>query len=316
MSAINSVIFGVEGLKLSSNEIGFFKETSPLGFILFARNIDNPHQLTKLVSSLKSLVGKNCPILIDQEGGRVARLKPPHWNEYPNMEVFAKLAIENLEQAKSELSKNISKIAKDLTKIGINVNCAPVCDILVDGCHDIVGDRCFGDDIEVVSSLARTVAETFIDNKIAPIIKHIPGHGRAKADSHLELPMVETSLEVLKETDFKVFKNLSDMPLAMTAHILYSAIDKENCATHSKKIIDYIRDDIGYKNLIMTDDLSMQALEGDFSDRTTKSYEAGCDIILHCNGKMSEMEQIAKSVQIMQESKVDFIDSYLYSKIS
>lgn len=304
---INSVIFGVESLKLNEAEISFFKQVNPLGFILFARNIESPDQVKKLVSSLKNLVGRNCPILIDQEGGRVARLKPPHWEKYPNMQVFAQLANKDLEKAKSELYKNTSKIANDLVNLGINVNCAPVCDILVDGCHDIIGDRCFGADIEIVTALAKTAAKALLDNKVAPIIKHIPGHGRANADSHLQLPLVDTDLDVLKETDFKVFENLSDMPLAMTAHILYNALDQENCVTHSKKIINFIRNEIGYKNLIMTDDLSMHALESDFSTRAVKSYEAGCDIILHCNGKMNEMQQIAKSVKNMHSNKVDFI---------
>ncbi|MCE3233216.1 MAG: nagZ [Rickettsiaceae bacterium] len=297
----NAVIFGLEGKVVSEAERKFFKEVSPLGFILFARNIETPDQVKSLVSDLKSIVGWECPILIDQEGGRVARLKPPHWRKSPSMEGFARLALKDLKSAENAVYLNYRLIGQELYSLGINVDCAPVCDILFDWAHDIVGDRSFGGDVEIASSLARKCAEGLIDSGVLPIIKHIPGHGRAKADSHEDLPLVDASLDELKRTDFKVFENLSDMPWAMTAHILYTAIDDKKPATLSDKAIKLIRDDIGFDGLLISDDLSMKALKGTFASRTRDSLAAGCDVVLHCNGKMEEMSEIAENVSALSK---------------
>lgn len=292
MSKTKAVIFGFSGKELTEEEVEFFKKVNPLGFILFARNISNPEQVKKVVSHLKEIVGRDCPILIDQEGGRVARLRPPHWRDSPAMGTFAEMALTNIEKAESEAYANAIAMGKELADLGINVDCAPVCDLLFDGAHDIVGDRSFGSDVEIVSKLARKTAQGLINSGVAPIIKHIPGHGRAKADSHKELPVVDASLEELAQKDFAVFKNFSDMPWAMTAHILYTAIDVEQPATTSKKIIDIIRHDIGFDGVLISDDLSMEALAGSLADRAKDSLDAGCDVVLHCNGKMEEMVEV------------------------
>lgn len=295
MSKIKSVIFGFEGLELTKEEVEFFSRVNPAGYILFSRNIDNPQQVKKLVSHLKEIAGFDCPILIDQEGGRVARLKPPHWKQWPPMGKFAQMALSDIDEAEQGAYQNAKDLGAELADLGINVDCAPVCDLLFDGAHDIVGDRSFGSDVEIVSKLARKTAEGLMASGVAPVIKHIPGHGRAKADSHKELPIVDCSLEELRKTDFAVFKNLADMPWAMTAHILYTAIDSENPATLSKKVIDIIRGEIGFTGLLISDDLSMEALKGSYADRTIGSLKAGCDIVLHCNGKMEEMIPIAEN---------------------
>jgi beta-N-acetylhexosaminidase len=296
-----AAIFGLEGKEISAEERIFFEKTLPLGFILFARNIDNPAQVKKLVADLKAIAGFECPILIDQEGGRVARLKPPHWRASPPMGRFAKIALNNLEKAEEGVYLNARLIGRELYDLGINIDCAPVCDILFKDAHDIVGDRSFGADIDIVSSLARKTAEGLLDSGVLPIIKHIPGHGRAKADSHAELPLVDAPIAELAATDFKVFQNLKDMPWAMTAHILYTAIDKNQPATLSKKAIEIIRSDIGFEGVLVSDDLSMEALKGSFSDRTRSAIEAGCDVVLHCNGKMHEMVEIADNVDVLSE---------------
>ncbi len=294
-----AVIFGLAGKEISQEEREFFVSHNPLGFILFARNLDNPEQVRALVIDLKKLVGWNCPILIDQEGGRVARLRPPHWRKSPPMGDFAQMALDDVCTACDATYDNAKLMAAELVDLGINVDCAPVCDLLFEGAHDIVGDRSFGYDVEIASKLARKTAEGLIDSGVVPIIKHIPGHGRAKADSHKELPVVNCSMQELQKTDFAVFKNLSDMPWAMTAHILYTAIDKEQPATLSTKCIDIIRNDIGFDGVLVSDDLSMEALQGSFADRTIGAIKAGCDVVLHCNGNMEEMVQIAENVEAL-----------------
>jgi beta-N-acetylhexosaminidase len=299
--SINSVIFGVEGYNLTSKEIAFFKDVKPLGFILFKRNIDNPNQVKKLVDSFSNILERKPLVLIDQEGGRVARLVGPYWPEFPSMQKFAELALYDINQAEIDLYNNCANIAKILIELGINVNCAPVADLLIAGAHGIIGDRSFGGDVNIVKRLCMSSARGFLDNGVYPVIKHIPGHGRALCDSHISLPIVDTDEDILNKTDFAVFKHLSSLPFAMTAHIIYKNIDSKNCATQSKKIINIVRNEIGFKNLIMTDDLSMHALTGSFTQRAQKSYDAGCDIILHCNGNMDEMMQIKPALQIFEK---------------
>jgi beta-N-acetylhexosaminidase len=288
-----AVIFGVSGTELTPREKSFFKESNPAGFILFKRNCADSEQIRKLNSSLRESVGWHCPILIDQEGGRVQRLGPPNWQQFPPAGKFAKIALEDLEKAKAEVYENAKQIAAELLDLGINVNCAPMADLLFGFSHEIIGDRAFGTDPEIVSILAGYMARGLLDGGVIPILKHIPGHGRAKLDSHEALPRVGASLEKLSRTDFIPFINLNDLPWGMTAHIKYTAIDADNCATESKTIIDIIRNGIGFDGLLLTDDISMKALTGTFTERTEKSLVAGCDIILHCNGDMKEMQEIA-----------------------
>lgn len=305
----NALIFGLEGIDISKNENAFFRDSNPLGFILFSRNIQNPEQVSALVQKLKDIVGWNCPILIDQEGGRVARLRPPHWRDSPPMSLFAQMAKDNIVKAEKAAYLNARIIGKELTDIGINVDCAPVCDLLFEGAHSIVGDRSFGSDVDVVSKLACKTAEGLIDSGVIPVIKHIPGHGRAMCDSHVELPVVEEEQEDLSSVDFQVFKNLNKMPWAMTAHILYNKIDPEKPATLSKKVIDIIRNDIEFDGFLISDDLSMEALNGSFASRTKESIKAGCDAVLHCNGKMDEMIEIASNVERLNDDATRRLES-------
>ncbi len=294
MKPPKSVIFGCSSTRISPEERHFFTQHNPVGFILFARNIENPEQVKALIEELKSCVShEHCLILIDQEGGRVARLAPPHWDAYPPVDVFAKLAQKDLEKAKNAIYLNYRLIGDDLHQLGINVNCAPVLDIPVAGSDDIIGDRALGNEPKQVAILGRAVCDGLMDAAVLPVIKHIPGHGRATVDSHLALPKVEAAIDILERTDFTPFKMLCDMPIAMTAHISYTMLDPNHCATMSPLVIDYIRTQIGFEGLLLSDDLSMKALEGEFATRAEKCLTAGCDVILHCNGNMDEMLEIA-----------------------
>jgi beta-N-acetylhexosaminidase len=234
--------------------------------------------------------------LIDQEGGRVARLKPPHFPLFPPAGAFADLAIKDLESAKQATYLNARLIAHELHNLGITVNCAPLADVPIEGAHDIIGDRAFGKSTKQVSELANSFAQGLADGGVVSVLKHIPGHGRAFADSHLELPVVNTPLEVLRQTDFVPFKELSHLPMAMTAHVLYTAIDAERMATVSPTAISLIRNELGFDGLLMSDDLSMKAMQGDFTQRTRDVLAAGCDIVLHCNGDMVEMQAIERGL--------------------
>lgn len=295
-----SAIVGLKGLVLTEEEKLFFSELQPLGFILFARNCDSPAQVLALTNSLRELLGReDVPILIDQEGGRVVRLKPPHWRKPPAARLFATLAEESLSEASDALYANTRLIARDLYTLGITVDCAPLADVPVADAHDIIGDRAFGTTPEQVAHLAGVMARGLLDGGVLPVLKHIPGHGRGRADSHEELPAVHESLEVLRKTDFVPFKALRDLPMGMTAHILYTAVDAELPATLSPKVMKLIRGEIGFDGLLMSDDLSMKALTGSFGERTERSLAAGCDVVLHCNGDMAEMKAIAERLTPM-----------------
>jgi len=290
------VIFGLKSLELNQEEINFFKKVMPVGFILFARNIKDKKQVKNLTDSLKEICGENIFILIDQEGGRVQRMTEPNWKKYPSGEYFANLYLEDPDLARKKCYENFTELTNDLKEVVINTNCTPILDINFKDTHEIIKSRAFGTNPEKIADLGKVIAKTHLDNGLFPIIKHIPGHGRSLADSHLELPVIDVSLEELQKTDFIPFKELSDIKFAMTAHILYSQIDDQNPATMSKKMIDIIRNDIGFKNIIMTDDLSMKALQGSFTEKTEKSLIAGCDLILHCNGDIKEMIEINNSL--------------------
>jgi beta-N-acetylhexosaminidase len=291
-----AAIFGCVGTTLSPSEKAFFQDCDPVGFILFARNIDNPDQVRDLVSDLRESIGRgNALVLIDQEGGRVARLKPPHWRAAPPQGVFARM---DRGVARHAAKLNARLLADDLKALGINVDCLPLLDLRFAGAHDIIGDRALGETVERVSSLGRAVCEGLLEGGVLPVVKHLPGHGRARVDSHLELPRVEVDRAVLEETDFAPFRDFADMPLAMTAHIVYGNIDLERPATTSPIVMQkIIREFIGYDGLVMTDDLSMKALGGSIAARTADSLAAGCDVVLHCNGTMDEMEQVADTAR-------------------
>ncbi|MCQ2965178.1 MAG: beta-N-acetylhexosaminidase [Alphaproteobacteria bacterium] len=297
----SAVIFGCSGLKLTEEERDFFNSINPVGFIIFSRNIDNPKQVKSLCEELRCCTDReDTPILIDQEGGRVARLQPPYWPVFPPAKVFGDLYKNDQNRASEDCFKNFFEIGNELRKIGVNVDCAPVLDLPVPEANaKIVGDRPFSTDKNVISILGKIASEALLKSGVLPIMKHIPGHGRAKTDSHFELPIVDVDENVLLETDFEPFKNLSKfVPWAMTAHILYPSIDPIYPASLSKKIIKgYIREKIGFEGFLICDDLSMKALKGDFSLLTQSVLDAGCDAVLHCNGDMKEMLQIAKSIR-------------------
>jgi beta-N-acetylhexosaminidase len=285
-------ILGCAGTTLTVEERAFFRDVQPWGFILFKRNVESPEQVRALTAALRETVGAaDAPILIDQEGGRVQRLKPPHWPIYPTGRAYARLAANDPLTGRAVARLGARLIAHDLAALGITVDCAPVLDVPVAGADAIIGDRAYGETVNSIAGLGRAFAEGLIAGGVLPVIKHIPGHGRATADSHLALPVVETALAEL-ETDFAPFRMLSDMPMAMTAHVVYSAIDHKRPATTSSVAIRLIRDDLGFSGLIMSDDLSMKALKGDFAGRARRSLRAGCDVVLHCNGDMSEMRAV------------------------
>lgn len=287
-----AAIFGCQGLALTQNEKSFFRDVDPLGFIVFARNIDTPSQLKSLCQSLRDTVGRNAPILVDQEGGRVERLSAPHWSSWlPALEQVKVVGPETAERA-TYLRYRI--IASELYDVGLDVNCAPVADIATGDTHPILRNRCFGMDVNSVALHGRACARALLDGGVLPVLKHIPGHGRPQSDSHIELPRTSAALDVLMQTDFEAFRQLNDVPFGMTGHVLYDAIDPQSPATQSNNVIDIIRKDIGFSGALMTDDLSMQALQGSFQQRATASLSAGCDLLLHCNGDMNEMREIAK----------------------
>jgi beta-N-acetylhexosaminidase len=295
-------IYGCSGTSLSAPERDFFRQTRPWGFILFARNISEPAQVKALVEQLRDTVGDGqAPVLIDQEGGRVARLKPPHWRERSPAARFGALHAANPEAAREATYLNARLIAHDLTGLGINVDCLPVLDVPVPGAHDIIGDRAFAADPATIITLGRAQIEGLIDGGVLPVMKHIPGHGRAESDSHLALPRVSAAVEELSASDFVTFRSLDQCPIAMTAHVVYESIDPQRPATTSPKVIrDVIRGEIGFDGLLMSDDLSMKALDGPLSVRARQAQFAGCDLVLHCNGDMEEMRDVASEVKILE----------------
>ncbi len=288
----SAVIFGCAGTTLTDEERRFFQTVNPLGFILFARNVETPDQVRALVSALRSTVGRDdAPVLIDQEGGRVQRLRPPAWREAPPGAAF-------VGRPPEALRLNFRLIGRELAELGINVDCAPVLDVPISGAHDIIGNRAYGQTPAQVIELGRAACDGLLDEGILPIIKHIPGHGRALVDSHLALPVVETSREELETSDFAPFRALRDAPWAMTAHVVYKAIDPRAPATLSPKVIgEIIRGTIGFGGVLVSDDLSMKALGGRFDERATLALEAGCDVVLHCNGMLEEMQAVAKAAR-------------------
>ncbi len=284
---ISASILGCSGTRLTPEEAALFRDVRPWGFIVFKRNIDTPDQLKALVEALRETVGRaGAPVLIDQEGGRVQRLGPPHWPRYPHGGAYG-----GLDRGVAWLGARL--MASDLAALGINVDCLPVLDVPHTGAHDVIGDRAYGATPQEVARLGRAAAEGLIAGGVLPVIKHIPGHGRAGADSHLDLPVVEASWDELDAVDFAPFRVLSDMPLAMTAHVVYAAVDAKRPATTSEVVIErVIRGAIGFDGLLMSDDLSMEALSGTLTERARQSLAAGCDVVLHCNGKMDEMKAV------------------------
>lgn len=294
-----AAIYGCEGLSLTDAEQHFFRDADPWGFILFARNVNDPVQVAALCAQMRATVGWDAPILIDQEGGRVARLKPPHWRAHPPARVYGTLFERDQAAGLEACRLGTFLIGAELKALGIDVDCVPLADVPQPGAHDIIGDRAYGETPEQVIALARAAATGLEEAGVLPVLKHIPGHGRAGVDSHEALPVVNADKRSLQEVDFKPFEALSDLPLGMTAHVVFSALDDARPATTSETVINIIRHDIGFDGLLMSDDLSMKALGGPMARRVTESLEAGCDIVLHCNGHMDEMEDVAAATSAL-----------------
>ena len=296
-----ALITGLAGQQLSDQEREFLAHVRPAGIILFARNLGNHDQIRRLVGDARTAIGaKQTLVLIDQEGGRVQRLRPPLGRALPPASAFAALFADDAGKASKAANSIARLMAHDLTALGINTDCAPVCDLPVKGAHEIIGDRAYGCDVQQVVGLARSVADGLMAGGVLPVIKHIPGHGRAMADSHLSLPTVDTPLGTLIETDFATFRALSGLPAAMTAHVVFSDIDSERPASTSTKVTaEIIRGQIGFDGLLMSDDLGMKALTGPMRERAWGVIAAGSDIALHCNGDLGEMQEAAEAVPVL-----------------
>ncbi len=299
-----AVIFGCHGPELGDDERRLFAVADPLGFILFERNCHAPQQLRGLVHALRDAVGRaDAPVLIDQEGGRVCRLKPPGWRAPPPARRFGELAAHDGDAGREAARLNARLTAAELAGLGISVDCAPVLDIPAPGGHEIIGDRAYGQDAETVAALGAEVCRGLLAGGVLPVIKHMPGHGRARCDSHRELPTVDTAREQLAALDFRPFRALNVMPWGMTAHVLYADIDPDLPATVSKRVIDgVIRDEIGFDGLLLSDDLCMKALSGSLAERTSAALDAGCDVALHCSGDIAEMERVAAATPALSDA--------------
>lgn len=296
------VIYGCHGTELLPEEKQFFREAQPWGFILFGRNIGTPEQVRRLVGDLRDCVSdEHAAVLIDQEGGRVARLKPPHWKARLPPQSFGVLKQHSAAVARESAYLNARLIAHELCELGVNVDCTPVLDVPEEGADDVIGDRAFAADPFTIIELGRAVIEGMLDGGVLPVMKHIPGHGRATVDSHKALPRVDAPIEELSAIDFVTFRSLNHCPMAMTAHVVYEQIDPQRPATLSPKVIrDVIRGEIGFEGVLLSDDISMQALSGPLGMRARTALFSGCDIVLHCNGSLKEMREIALEVRPLE----------------
>jgi beta-N-acetylhexosaminidase len=298
-------ITGLAGPRLTPDERSFLREADPWGLILFKRNVEDAVQVTALVDSFREVVGRRAPVLIDQEGGRVQRLGPPHWPAYPPGAFYGALYDVDREAGLNAARLGARLIAADLNALGIDVDCLPVADVPVPGSDRVIGDRAYGVTPDKVAAIAGAIANALMAGGVLPVVKHIPGHGRATADSHERLPVVKDDRRTLEATDFAPFRALKDLPLAMTAHVVFTAIDSLAPATTSAAMIDVIRVAIGYGGVLMSDDIAMGALSGSISARARAAIAAGCDVVLHCNGKLDEMQAVASVAPVLSgESEV------------
>lgn len=293
-----ATIFGCAGTRLLPQERAFFREADPFGFILFARNVEDPDQLRRLTADLREGVGRDAPILVDQEGGRVQRLRSPHWREWtPPLDTVD--GAESIEVAERIMRARATVIATELAAVGIDADCIPTLDVVRPETHPFLMNRCYGRDPGVVARIGRAVAEGLMAGGVLPVMKHMPGHGLSHVDTHHDLPRVDVPLADLQAIDFAPFRALADLPMAMTAHLVFAALDPDRPATQSPVMIRAIRDVIGFKGLLMSDDLNMQALAGTLADRTARTIAAGVDIALHCKGDMAEMVEVAGAAGVM-----------------
>ena len=292
--AARAFITGLSGLTITANERAFLKDAQPWGLIIFQRNVKTPQQVTELAQSFRDSVGWEAPVLVDQEGGRVQRLGPPHWAKYPPGAAYAALYDREIATGLAAARLGGHLIAADLNKLRIDVDCLPLADVLAPGADPVIGDRAYGTEPSKVAAIAGAIAEGLMTGGVLPVLKHLPGHGRTTADSHHKLPVVDTDRATLEATDFAAFKPLAGLPIGMTAHVVFSAIDPDAPATTSVTIVrEVIRGFIGFKGLLMSDDVSMKALSGTIAERSRAAFAAGCDVVLHCNGDLKEMAAVA-----------------------
>jgi beta-N-acetylhexosaminidase len=314
---MRAFITGFAGTKLSHTERAFLREAQPWGFILFKRNIAEPQAVRALVDDVRATLGRPAPALIDQEGGRVQRLTPPEWPAYPPGAAYGTLYDRDRNAGLAAAQLGARLIAADLAELGIDVDCLPIADVPVPGADPVVGDRAYGTEPNTVAAIAGAVAKGLAEGGVLPVLKHIPGHGRATADSHAKLPVVNTERAVLEVTDFAAFRPLAGLPIAMTAHVVFTALDPIEPATVSATIVqDVIRDSIGFEGLLMSDDISMGALSGSLAERTRAAIAAGCDVVLHCNGQMAEMQAVAAEAPVLAGEALRRAEAALASKKS
>jgi beta-N-acetylhexosaminidase len=294
--SLGACILDAEGLRLSAGERALFGAINPFGFILFARNIDSPEQIRALCGDLRDAVGRDAPITVDQEGGRVQRLRTPLARQWPP-------PLEHVRRAGAQAGRAMylryRLIAAELRGFGIDSNCAPLADLAFPATHAFLRDRCYGSAPAQVAEIGRAVADGLLDGGVLPVLKHLPGHGRARLDSHIELPHVAAAPAELEAADFVPFRALNDLPMGMTAHLVYDAYDPAP-ATISRRMIDLIRDRIGFDGLIMTDDISMQALSGTLGELSHAAVDAGCDVVLHCNGTLAQRAEVGEAAGRMR----------------
>jgi beta-N-acetylhexosaminidase len=299
--ATRAFISGLAGTSLSPAERLFLREAEPWGVILFARNVEAPGQVIRLTKSVREALGREAPVLVDQEGGRIQRLGPPHWPVYPPGADYGRIHDQCPAKGTRAAYLGAYLMAADLIAVGIDVDCLPIADVPVAGASSVIGDRAYGETPEKVATIARRVADGLLDCGVLPVLKHIPGHGRAATDSHGELPVVEVDRSTLLATDFAAFRPLGDLPLGMTAHVVYAAIDPIAPATTSVTVVrDVIRGWLGFSGLLMSDDISMGALSGSLDQRSRAAIAAGCEIVLHCNGILDEMQEVAAAVPVLE----------------
>jgi beta-N-acetylhexosaminidase len=313
MSA-RAFICGCSGPTLTADEARFVERALPWGLILFSRNVEDPDQIRALIGEFRSAAGWPAPVLVDQEGGRVQRLGPPHWRSYPPAARFGALHAIDEEAGEEAARLNARLIGQDLARLGMTIDCAPLLDLRLPETHPVIGDRAFHSDPRRVAALGRAACEGLKAAGIVPVVKHIPGHGRARVDSHLELPLVEADADTLRAEDFEPFRRLADMPVAMTAHVVYKAFDPDRPATLSADIIgEVIRGEIGFDGLLMSDDLCMGALTGTMRQRAEAMFAAGCDLALHCNGRLDEMAAVAQAAPLLAGESARRADAALAS---
>jgi beta-N-acetylhexosaminidase len=296
-----AAIFGCAGPVLLAEERAFFREADPFGFILFARNVETPDQLRRLTAALRDAVGRDAPVLVDQEGGRVQRLRGPYWREWdPPLDTVERAG--SVAAAERFMCLRAMVIAAELAAVGIDANCAPTLDVARPATHPFLRNRCYGSDPETVTRIGRAVADGLMAGGVLPVMKHLPGHGLSHVDTHHDLPVVDAEADELNNIDFAPFRALADLPMAMTAHLVFAKLDPGLPATQSPVMIRLIREEIGFGGLLMSDDLNMDALSGTLTERTSRTMAAGVDIALHCKGDMGEMQEVAAAAGAMSAS--------------